>query len=311
MIEQKISYSQYKIWKDCHYMWQLRYVDKLGKFEDSIHNIFGTAMHEVVQEWLEQYLYGEKPGIAKYVDLSDNLKARMKELSAPVIRQIDEDGNEYFLFSRQDMEDFYHQGVEILRYIQKNVDNFFPTKNHVLWGIESEINYPVREKIYFRGFIDIVIFDRETETFHLYDLKTSTRGWNKYAKADKSKTDQLLLYKNYFSKQHDIPIDKVEVNYVIMKRILPEGTDYPVPRVSNFVPAQKKISINKAVKGIEHFVEVAFDDENNYISGQKAMPSDFSCRFCPFSENGVCEHSVKLKKNVKKKEDEEEWVTLK
>ena len=49
----KISYSQYSIWANCPLAWKLRYVDDV-KFDDSsINTVFGTAMHEVIQEWLE------------------------------------------------------------------------------------------------------------------------------------------------------------------------------------------------------------------------------------------------------------------
>ena len=34
-------------------MWKLNYVDKLGTYTDSIHTMFGTSMHEVIQDYLE------------------------------------------------------------------------------------------------------------------------------------------------------------------------------------------------------------------------------------------------------------------
>ena len=46
-------------------------------------------------------------------------------------------------------------------------------------------------------------------------------------KADKNKTNQLLLYKKFFSKQRDIPEDKIDIEYLILKRKLYENIQYP------------------------------------------------------------------------------------
>ena len=55
-------------------------------------------------------------------------------------------------------------------------------------------------------------------------------------KPDKNKTDQLLLYKSFYSKQHDVPLDRIDVEYFIVKRKLYEGLDFPQRRVQTFVP---------------------------------------------------------------------------
>ena len=70
------------------------------------------------------------------------------------------------------------------------------------------------------GYLDIVILDEITNTLKIYDIKTSTRGWNKWMKKDENKTQQLLLYKQFYSKQYNHPIDKIEVEYFIVKRKL-------------------------------------------------------------------------------------------
>ena len=48
----KISYSQYSQWSNCPHKWKLNYIDKLSQFTDSIHTMFGTSMHEVLQTYL-------------------------------------------------------------------------------------------------------------------------------------------------------------------------------------------------------------------------------------------------------------------
>ena len=48
----RISYSQISMYNDCPLRWKLKYVDKVSISESSIHLIFGTAMHEVLQHYL-------------------------------------------------------------------------------------------------------------------------------------------------------------------------------------------------------------------------------------------------------------------
>ena len=68
------------------------------------------------------------------------------------------------------------------------------------------------------GYLDLVILDEFHNTIKIYDIKTSTRGWNKWMKKDENKTQQLLLYKQFYSKQYNHPIDKIEVEYFIVKK---------------------------------------------------------------------------------------------
>ena len=68
------------------------------------------------------------------------------------------------------------------------------------------------------GYLDIVILDEFTNTLKIYDIKTSTMGWNKWMKKDENKTQQLLLYKQFYSKQYNHPVENIEVEYFIVKR---------------------------------------------------------------------------------------------
>ena len=301
MDKNRISFSQYRMWRECNYKWKLNYVDKLGTFDQSIHTIFGTAVHRVLQDWMEQDLYGDKTQkYATTVDLSDKFKEILMEEAKPHIKT--EDG---FLFTRQELEEFYHQGCEIIQYVQKNQEKFFPTKDTKLYAIEHELNADINDHVYFIGYIDVVTYNEKTGEYTLYDLKTSSRGWNQYAKKDKKKTDQLLLYKIFFAKEMNIAPSKINVVFTILKRILTES-QYPIPRVSEFSPASGPPSMKKAWDGMNEFVDKAFFG-GEYDPNQIASPSKNNCKFCEFSENGVCEYSAKKLTSPSK---ENEWVSL-
>ena len=65
----RISYSQISMYTDCPLRWKLNYVDKLSISESNIHLIFGTAMHEVLQTYLE-VMYHDSIKNADLLDLN-------------------------------------------------------------------------------------------------------------------------------------------------------------------------------------------------------------------------------------------------
>ena len=50
-MSKRISYTQVSMFTQCPHRWKTNYVDKVSKREGSIHLIFGTAMHEVLQNY--------------------------------------------------------------------------------------------------------------------------------------------------------------------------------------------------------------------------------------------------------------------
>ena len=140
----------------------------------------------------------------------------------------------------------------------------------------------------------MVIKDTVRDVIKIYDIKTSTMGWNKWMKADKNKTDQLLLYKQFYGAQHDIPLDKIDVEYFIVKRKLYEGLDFPQRRVQTFSPANGKPSINKVINNLNQFLEESFiDGEYNMEHTYIQRPSKKNCRWCEFNQTEHCDAGVK------------------
>ena len=147
----------------------------------------------------------------------------------------------------------------------------------------------------FIGYIDIVIKDTVRDVIKIYDIKTSTMGWNKYMKADKLKSDQLLLYKQFYSKQFNHPLDKIEVEYFIVKRKLYENVDFPQKRVQKFVPANGKPSTNQVTKRLGEFIEECFDSDGEYNTEHtySKQASKKNCRYCDFNQTEYCDAGVK------------------
>ena len=285
----RISYSQYSQWDVCPWKWKLNYVDKLSTFTDNIHTLFGTSMHEVLQTYLT-VMYEDTIKMADALPLQEMLLKRMKTNYTQIMGR---NGGEVFV-EQTEMEEFYQHGLLILEWFKKKRGSYFSKKGYELVGIEVPIDYKMNDGVKFIGYIDVLIHDTVRDRYKIIDIKTSTMGWNKYQKADKNKTDQLLLYKNFWGLQNDVPLDKIDVEYFIVKRKLYEKVDFPQRRVQTFTPANGKPSINKVVNNVNRFVEDCFvDDEHNISINYMKNPSPKNCRFCEFNQTEHCDAGVK------------------
>ena len=286
----KISYSQYSMWAQCPHRWKTSYVDGVREYTDSIHTMFGTSIHEVIQAFLT-VMYNDSAKLAESLPLNDMLKERMKRNFEQIVKA---NGGEMFC-TEKDMVEFYIHGTEILDFIKKKRAQYFSKRGYELIGIEVPLDYDLPNDIKFVGYIDIVIKDTVRDVIKIYDIKTSTMGWNKYMKADKNKTDQLLLYKQFYSKQFNHPLDKIEVEYFIVKRKLYENLDFPQKRVQKFVPANGKPSINKVVTRLDNFITECFNSDGEYNTEHiyRKEASKKNCKFCEFNQTEYCDVGVK------------------
>ncbi len=282
----KISYSQFSMWTQCPYKWKLNYIDELGEFTDNIHTLFGTSMHEVLQTYLTT-MYTDTVKAADALNLNEMLLTQMKD---NFVNTLKKNGGEEFC-SQSDMGEFYQHGLLILEWFKKKRGMYFSKKGYELVGIEVPIDYDLPNGIKFVGFIDVLIYDTVRDRYKIIDIKTSTMGWNKWMKADKNKTNQLLLYKQFYSKQNDIPLNKIDVEYFIVKRKLYENLDFPQRRVQTFVPANGTPSINKVVNELKLFIDDCFTGgQHNVDKEYKKIATAKNCKWCEFKDKpDICD----------------------
>ena len=74
--ERRISYSQFSMYSQCPKHWELAYAKGLRTFSQSIHTVFGTAMHETLQHYLT-VMYNDSVKAADAIDIHDYLKDQM------------------------------------------------------------------------------------------------------------------------------------------------------------------------------------------------------------------------------------------
>ena len=280
--QKNISYSQISMFHRCPHSWKLNYKDKLQVYKDSIHTSFGTSFHEVIQEYYERF-YNDSVKAAEELDVEELLKTEMKKNYA-----IGKERNGEHFSTAVELQEFYEDGVNILREWKRKKGGFIQKRGWHLAGIEIPLMITPEEEYentLFKGFIDAVLYHEETETFKIVDFKTSTRGWNKNTRKDEMKQNQLILYKEFFSRQFNVPKEKIEVAFVILKRKIYADSDFPQPRISEFRPASGPIKTKKAVAVVREFIQGCFEKDGSYKEREFEMrPSQSNCRFCAFAD---------------------------
>ena len=283
----RVSFSQYSMWSSCPQQYKLSYIDGLSESSSNIHSVFGSAMHETLQEYLSRCLRISKSQADKNMDTKEFLKEKMREF---FIKESNDGADP--ICSKEELVEFLEDGYLILDYFQKskNFNNFFSLKDDELVAIEQPINTKILENVNFMGFIDFIVRSKKTGRYRITDFKTSTKGWSKYQKSDPVKNSQILLYKKFYAELIGISPDIIDVEFIILKRKVAEVEDFTIPRISKHVPASGKPSINKAWKGFSEFVDSVFDSEGKYRTDIEypKKPSKL-CGWCEFFDRGLCD----------------------
>lgn len=302
-VPRKISYSQWSMFERCPRSWKLAYIDGLVPFQSSIDTCFGTAFHETLQHYLT-VMYTDSVKRADALDFRNVLTNKMREEYA---NNVAANNGEHFSNPLQ-MAEYLEDGVAILEWFKKRRKQYFSTKDYELVGIELELCEPASERnpsVYWYGFIDLVIRHIPTNTIHIYDIKTSRSGWNKYQKADSLKMAQLVAYKNYFSRQFGIPKENIVVEFFIVKRKLVEESMFPQKRIQLLRPAAGTVTQRKVQKHVDNFINHCFDADGNKLADRQyeavAGKGDKNCKYCPFKTDYVnCpkENRIRIDKSL-------------
>jgi hypothetical protein len=283
----RISYSQLSMFSECPHKWKLNYIDRLRVSEPSIHLLFGTAMHEVIQKYLNvMYQYTVKR--ADMLNLERTLQEKMVEQF-----NIDKENYGKEPCTKEQLKEFFQDGCDILDFFKKHRGDYFSKKGYELIGCEVPVEMGLQKNLTWVGYLDIVMKDTIHDRIKIYDIKTSTMGWNKWMKADDNKTQQLLLYKQFYSKQYDHPIDRIDVEYFIVKRKLYENAKFPQKRVQKFIPASGTVSMNKVAKKLTKFIDEAFNEDGTHTKNElPPTPSKKACKWCEFKKTEHCNVGV-------------------
>ena len=281
-IEKNISFSQLSMYSQCPKKWHLNYVENHKTSEQSIHMTFGTAMHETIQHYLD-IMYEKSGAEADRINIEEYFEDKMRECYR---KDYEKNKNVHFSTS-EELREFFEDGINILTSFKKNKGKYFSKRGWHLVGCEIPIIISPNTRINnvrYMGYLDIVLYHEPSNTFNIIDVKTSTKGWNHYAKKDEMKQFQLILYKKFFSEQYDIPIEDIDIEFFIVKRKIWEDTEYPMSRIQQFKPAAGKVKIKRAVTTLNKFLDEAFNLDGSFKDRIfNSVPSKWNCTYCPFA----------------------------
>jgi len=273
-----ISYSSLSTYNKCPKLWELQYLRNEIPFTQNIYTCFGSAMHETIQEWLT-VMYHDKVKAANDINLHKLLYANMAHSYRMGKAMMNGDH-----FSNADeMTQFWLDGKHILDFLSKKRAGYFSTKNMMLAGVETLLYQDIKPGVKFKGLIDLVFYHPNTDRWTIMDIKTSTRGWSPEYKKNPNLTAQVILYKEYFSKQFNVDKDKIDVEFFIVKRRVPAEAEWASMqrRVQQFRPNAGPRKTKQVLDSMNKFISEAVDENGQYIDKEYKCNSPLGkCREC-------------------------------
>jgi len=204
LVREHISFSSMKTFQECPYGYKLKYIDKVIKFDASIHTAFGSAVHKANETKIVEPLIDEKKCFV------ESFRKELKKIPQEIRKE---------KYSKEMMNEFKEQGLTLVSLFLPELDKLFKD-GYELVGVEEKLNesIPGFDNLDFLGYVDLIIKDKKTNKYWILDYKTCSFGWDSRKKTEKLTVYQLSLYKYFWSKKHNIPFDQIETAFLLFKR---------------------------------------------------------------------------------------------
>jgi len=270
-----ISFSEFDKYKRCGHKHLLEKYLKLVEDTPSIHLYFGNAIHKAIEFGLkfpDEYPLEKRIELFReefYKEMHDNLS------NDP---------------SFGELNNFLDQGEHILKILSTEAI----LKKYDVVGVEYQLYEPLYGQFYFKGFIDLIVRDKKTGRYVIFDWKTSGQEWD----VNKKKKDnifmaQMRLYKYFFAKKSGVPFEEIDCKYVVLNRLINKnepnggyGQLQPVEIFSTYQDIESSLTnLAEAMRKIhiEH-----------YFPKAKLIGEGKNCFFCPYKNNfAMCNNDIK------------------
>ena len=185
--------------------------------------------------------------------------------------------------SSDELTQFWLDGKHILNFLKKKRAGYFSTKNMMLAGVETLLYHDIKPGVKFKGLVDLVFYHPNIDEWTVMDIKTSTRGWSPAQKKNPNLTAQVVLYKEFFSRQFNVPKEKINVEFFIVKRRVPAEAEFASMqrRVQQFSPNAGPRKTKQILTSMNNFIEDVLDENGNYID------KEYQCN-SPLNKCDVC-----------------------
>lgn len=195
-----ISFSEFNLFNQCGHRHLVEKHLKLTEPVMTVHLFFGNAMHAALEKSLK-----EAAGLKKRVDFfkrtfTKDMLDHMK----------DEPG------FQQELNEYLKQGEDLLNIL--SVEDIF--KKYKIVSVEEPLFEHVYGEFYFKGFIDLVVQDRESGRYVIIDWKTSSQKWSLKKKLkDENFLAQMRFYKYFWARKNEIPLGDISCQYIVLNRL--------------------------------------------------------------------------------------------
>jgi hypothetical protein len=264
-----VSFSEIKMWKECSFRHKLTHVDKIDVFEPSPFLDFGTAVHEGCESLLESREIDRKKILKDVTDAWEKHGFGKPEWYEKMPGW----------YKHAPVEEWCDWAENMWNDIPEFLDETFPEWETV--KAEEELYEDIEESdAKFKGFIDAVIKTPKKrgqgDVYWILDWKTAqSYGWRREKKQDILMTAQLILYKHFWSKKHNIPLKDIRCGFILLKRGARPGRVCELVTVS----AGPK-TMDRALKIMRSMIKMVKKGFN--------LKNRNSCQFCPYKNTKYC-----------------------
>ena len=224
-----ISYSELKNWCHCPYYHKLVNIDKIKGFEGNEYTAFGTALHSVCENLLNEQIVATDSDF-----FVDEFRHELKKLAQGLDKKL--------------VVSMFEQGKKIVPELLPALKEHFG--DYEVVETEEKLYEPMRGlgDYLFKGFVDLVLKTKDGK-YHIIDWKTCSWGWNTKKRSDKMIVYQLVLYKHYFCEKHNIDPNNVETHFALLKRTAKKN----IVEVFKVTSGSKRT--NNALELLENYID--------------------------------------------------------
>lgn len=281
-----VSYSQFEIYHTCPLRWYGMYVAKLIKPVSNVYLVFGSTIHSVIQDYLD-----DSSNRNEGIDYMYNYGLYFLEVFYQNIKN--ELYNENLPVNYVELLQMKYCGPNIVREFLTSVNDIFGER----WEyIGSEIFLKQSSKnnknVFYSGSVDVIT--KKDNMFYIWDLKTSTNGWSNWEFNNDIKKYQLLFYRLMYSNNKGIPMDNIDVAFVILKR----KVMFQKFHIQMYKPSFNKEDVDRCMTLIDGFIKDRFKENGQYVTtipNPSPGKNFVNCKFCEFKDRSeFCSVNVKL-----------------
>jgi hypothetical protein len=286
-----ISFSEYTTFRNCPFQWYLSYVKEIKSPENEF-LVFGSTLHNSIEEII-------KKDIKSHMSYHMVFKNLLKKNSNGIYSET------YF------GKNMLNEGVALLKqlnYHERFKDYELITDEEKIISIEEEIYEPLTEidgeQIYFKGYIDWSGRHKQTNRHLILDWKSSVYPWNLEKKAGtipfetiynkiqnkeelteeeignlqlKFYFGQVMLYKYFLSKKHNMPLENIDAGYGVLTR-------KPI-QVQEYIVEHSEIFLKFILEDITNVIKQIYQIKRNLKEKEIVKSKDVrgllkSCQYC-------------------------------